>query len=547
MREKSELQEDGYSSKDLDHLGLVAGMCRQLEVAQIIDEIIPPDPKAIITVGECCELMCINGLGFTSRPLYLEAQFFSTKTVSRLIGRDLLAEQITDDRLARALDALYRAGCDQVFKRIVSRAVTRFNIDTRFRHLDTTSMSVHGEYDGERYEKSIGLIEFGYSKDKRSDLQQFMISLMSSLDGDVPLLAKTIAGNTSDKTHFQQVLKELGKQIEQSEEPFYYVADSALFTKSSLETLSDQTLWISRPPSSLKEVRQTYATNHPSEMKKLEEGYFGKEIHSEYGNVKQRWLVIYSEKAYTRDKKALDKKIAKAEKEALKKFKKLKSTKFSCEKDAQIAAQRLSKTLPYHYLDQVTTRKQNHTGKRGRPSKGEIMTHTYQLDGKISLDKQNQEEKKPQLGKFVIATNELNKEALTTEQLFRGYKDQQSVERGFRFLKDPFFLCSSVFLKKETRIVALGMVMCLCLLIYMLTQRLIRKKLKEKEKTLPNQLGKPTQRPTLRWIFQVFEGVHVIYHRTKEKLKTIVANIKQFHREVLYLLGGIFAEIYDTG
>ena len=89
--------------------------------------------------------------------------------------------------------------------------------------------------------------------------------------------------------------------------------------------------------------------------------------------------------------------------------------------------------------------------------------------------------------------------------------------------------------------------MCLCLLIYMLTQRLIRKKLKEKEKTLPNQLGKPTQRPTLRWIFQVFEGVHVIYHRTKEKLKTIVANIKQFHREVLYLLGGIFAEIYDTG
>lgn len=70
-----------YTSKDLDHLGLVAGMCRELGLAQIIDEIIPPDSRAIMTVGECCELMCINGngLGFTARPLYLEAQFLAQK------------------------------------------------------------------------------------------------------------------------------------------------------------------------------------------------------------------------------------------------------------------------------------------------------------------------------------------------------------------------------------------------------------------------------------------------------------------------------------
>jgi len=143
---EADLLGDEYSSKDLDHLGLVAGMCRQLGVAQIIDEILPPDPRSTITHGECCELMCINGLGFTSRPLYLEAQFFSTKAVSRLLGRRLSAEEITDDRLARTLDALYQAGCDRVFKEITSRAVTRFNIDTRFRHLDTTSMHVHGAY-----------------------------------------------------------------------------------------------------------------------------------------------------------------------------------------------------------------------------------------------------------------------------------------------------------------------------------------------------------------------------------------------------------------
>ena len=62
-----------------------------------------------------------------------------------------------------------------------------------------------------------------------------------------------------------------------------------------------------------------------------------------------------------------------------------------------------------------------------------------------------------------------------------------------------------------------------------------------------NQLGKSTKRPTLRWVFQVFEGVHIIYHQTGKGLRTVVANIKQFHREVLNLLGGVFLTIYDTG
>lgn len=270
-------------------------------------------------------------------------------------------------------------------------------------------------------------------------------------------------------------------------------------------------------------------------------------MESEYGGIKQRWLIVHSEKAYAREKKTLCKKIAKAEETALKELKKLKSMIFSCEKDARNTAERLSKKLPYHLLDQIIVQKQNHTGKRGRPPKGAESRHTYRVDPQLLLDKQVQAKKETQVGKFVIATNELDKEALTKEELLNHYKEQQSVERGFRFLKDPFFLCSSVFLKKETRIVALGMVMCLCLLIYMLTQRLVREKLKEQNRTLPNQLGKPTQRPTLRWIFQVFEGVHVIYHRIDKKLKTVVANVKQFHREVLSLLGGVFITIYDTG
>jgi len=545
--EKKNLSEEEYSSKDLDHLGLVAGMCRELGLAQIIDEIIPPDPRAKITAGECCELMCINGLGFTSRPLYLEAQFFSTKAVSRLLGRSLESEEITDDRLARALDALYQAGCDRVFQEVASRAVTRFNVDTRFRHLDTTSMHVHGEYETERYEKGIGLIEFGHSKDQRSDLKQFMISLMSSSDGDVPLLAKTIAGNTSDKTHFRKVLKQLEEQLVESDHKAYYVADSALFTEPSLKAISELTLWISRPPAILKSVKQAYRHVGLRDMEELAEGYLGSEICNTYGGVRQRWLVVYSEKAHAREEKSLNKRINKAEKKALAELKKLKSIKFSCEKDARAATEYLSKKLSYHILDQITVQIYNYTKKRGRPAKDTFKKQVYRVNAQILLDEKEKTERQSLMGRFIVATNELNEKLLSKEDLLNHYKNQQSVERGFRFLKDPFFLCSSVFLKKETRIVALGMVMCLCLLIYMLTQRLVRQKLQEQNRTLPNQLGKPTKRPTLRWIFQVFEGVHVIYHRMRERSVVVVANMRKFHREVVSLLGGVFGIIYNTG
>ena len=55
---------------------------------------------------------------------------------------------------------------------------------------------------------------------------------------------------------------------------------------------------------------------------------------------------------------------------------------------------------------------------------------------------------------------------LSDEQLIGIYKDQGGVERGFRFLKDPLFLASSVFVKKPERIMALSFIMVLCLLVY---------------------------------------------------------------------------------
>jgi transposase len=82
------------------------------------------------------------------------------------------------------------------------------------------------------------------------------------------------------------------------------------------------------------------------------------------------------------------------------------------------------------------------------------------------------------------------------------------MEGGFWLLKDPLFFVSSLLVKKPSRIQGLLMVMTLALLIYSVAQRRLRQALARQKESLLNQINQPTQRPTLRWVFQLLEGIH---------------------------------------
>ncbi len=115
---------------------------------------------------------------------------------------------------------------------------------------------------------------------------------------------------------------------------------------------------------------------------------------------------------------------------------------------------------------------------------------------------------KVKAGRFILATNILEKKAVINEQILAEYKAQQSNERGFRFLKDPLFFTASVFVKKPERVEAIAMIMGLCLLVYNLAQRKLRQQLEATNKGVKNQVKKLTNKPTMRWIFQMFQSVH---------------------------------------
>ena len=530
-----------YSSKDLDHLGIVSAMCDEINLVNIIDQLIPPDPRAIITTGESVKLMVINGLGFTSRPLYLEAQFYASKPIERFLGRPCASEEVSDDRLGRTLDSCFNYGCTSIFSTIASKAALKFNVNDKFQHLDSTSMQVQGEYTSEDENP---LITFGHSKDYRPDLKQFMMSLMCSQDGDVPLLAQTIAGNTSDKTHFKETLNSLKAQIKTSPHASYFVADSALYTADTLVDISGQIKWITRVPEKIKAASELVCNIVQDNMEELSAGYKGIEICSTYGKTRQRWLLIYSEQAYSREIKTLERQIKKEFELKTKELKKFSSKTFDCECDAKASLYALEKTLKHHRLGEVVVKQQRVKSGRGRPKKGDSVIIKYSLETKLEEDEEKISSSLQKKGKFIIATNELDDTLLSNRDLLDNYKGQQSVERGFRFLKDPLFMTSSVFLKTQERIVALGMIMCLCLLVYTLAQRYLRQKLKELNVSVPNQLGKPTCTPTMRWVFQMFEGVHLLIKRTQEGIHEIILNLNRVRLHILQVLGPPFQKLY---
>ena len=85
-------------------------------------------------------------MGFVSRPLYLFPQFFNDKATSHLFGEGILPEDFNDDRIGRVLDKLYKFGLNKIFLPISLKACQIYGIDRSYSHLDSSSISVEGDY-----------------------------------------------------------------------------------------------------------------------------------------------------------------------------------------------------------------------------------------------------------------------------------------------------------------------------------------------------------------------------------------------------------------
>jgi transposase len=91
---------------------------------------------------------------------------------------------------------------------------------------------------------------------------------------------------------------------------------------------------------------------------------------------------------------------------------------------------------------------------------------------------------------------------------------------------------------------ALLMVMGLSLLVYALAEHHLRHQLLAHDQTIPDQKGQPTPCPSMRRVFQVFEGIHVLTISMGEIRRRIVTNVTDLHLQIATLLGESVLKFY---
>src|SRR5258707_10752398 len=144
-RTLGDLMASRYVVEHLHHLGIVAEVCREIGVADWLDQK-EPGNRQQGRFGTATVALVLNGLGFSNRRLYLVPQFFADKPVEHLLGPGIMAEDLNDDCLGRTLDWLYAQDVTRLFAGLALRARRAFGVGAARLHVDTTSFSVHGQY-----------------------------------------------------------------------------------------------------------------------------------------------------------------------------------------------------------------------------------------------------------------------------------------------------------------------------------------------------------------------------------------------------------------
>lgn len=529
--------------QNLDHLGIVAGLVDELEIVEQINQHLGEDPRERISPGMAVKAMILNGLGLVAAPLYLFEQLFVGKATEHLLGEGVLAEHLNDDRLGRILDALYLGGLSQLFVAICLVAARKFGVERKSAHFDSTSLAVEGDYLSEPQVAQGAApvpitITYGYSRDRRPDLKQFVMNLVCWADADIPAFIELADGNQSDKARFAALMQEFKSQWNFEG---LYVADSVLYSDENLQQLSGLR-WLTRVPLTLRMASDL--VNQLSEFALAPtrlEGYRIAAVCCDYGGVQQRWFVVESQERKKADLKKLDKTLTHATAHWQSQLRQLCTQEFACEADALAALKKFEQNLPWHQLEGTGVKQKLHYEKPGKPKRDTLPSRiTYHPQASLTLNSTVVVMHQQRAGRFILATNVLESEQLSEQQALEEYKGQQGNERGFRFLKDPMFFASSIFLKSPERIMALAMVMGLCLLVYNLGQRQLRQALQQADQTLPNQLGKATQPPTLRWVFQCFMAVHYVVLNGIQQ----VVNLTDNRRRILQFFGSACRQYY---
>jgi len=514
-------------------LPLAAAYCRRLGIVDTVDALVPS--KMNVSPGLMVQAMVLDTLSGRS-PLYRLEEFLAEQDIELLVGHGVEAHDFNDTSVGRSLDAIFKVGASKILTEIGVNATKTFGLDARTVSYDTTSTSVWGDYRiCENSEKSdTPDITYGHSKDKRPDLKQFMTELLC-VERGVPIFAKTLDGNSSDKTSNNKMLSGISAIMAKhglGPGAFVYVADSAMITERNLRSLGVNK-FVSRLPGNyatceatiieaVNADRWTYlgtvaegtgSSNRPAAS------YKARETTVDLHGVTYRAVVIHSDSYDKRRQKKVDKTLLVSKKEIMTKLKGQIVT-YSCEADAVEAQRRINAfSARFHEVESSIIPLQAKCPGRPSINKPAPTTTKYHLEWNIAPKKEAVDKARTIAGCFILLTNvpQEGDDALDAKELLKTYKGQYGVESAFAFLKDPVVV-NDTFLKKPNRIDALGMVLVITLIVWRLMERSLRAYVKNTGEPLPGWKNRKTDKPTAFMVSVSMFGVVVLMLRDGRRL-----------------------------
>ncbi|BBO71397.1 IS4 family transposase [Desulfosarcina alkanivorans] len=518
------LDTESLTITEVRHLPIVKAYAQKIGLVETIDRMVGSQME--LSPGMAVFGMVLDTLSGRT-PLYRLTEFFEEKDTELLLGTAIEPERFCDTNLGRSMDQIFETGTQKVFSQIAQNALTVFAVDPRRLHFDTTSVSVFGDYHlvDPPFE-----ITYGYSKDKRPDLKQFLVSMLC-VDRNIPILGTTTDGNASDKTLNNELLTNISAYMARHGlEPgaYVYVADSAFVTEDNLKKADRRQTWfLTRLPATYKEcgriIREAVAADDWIDIGRLAEErdrpnrsvarYRAYDGTVELYGKTYRAIVVHSSAHDKRRHKRIDRMLKQDRKQLEKDCKKIADTVYYCQADAQVALDKLIRqsASSYHRL-QAGVEKIPKYG-RGRPAAGKprkVLRYEYRVTATVVEAPQKVQPLREEAGCFVLLTNLLDQQGdWSAPELLSLYKSQIGIEKNFSFLKDPAIV-NSIFLKKAQRIEVLGLVLLISLLIWRLMERSMRQYVETNDCELPGWVRRKTRKPTSFMMTTKFSSIMVV-------------------------------------
>jgi transposase len=552
-------------SYPIAHLPLVLGVLRRLEVATVIDGLIPPHPAHGLSCGRGVEALVLAILD-GHHALYKVGRRLEERGMIALLQPELTRSSLNDYRLGHILDALFAANLNTVFSALALKALEVYALPTPWLHQDTTTIAFYGAYADEPQTSGAPRPAYGHSKDGRNDLKQVLLSLGVSGDGGIPLRLGVRDGNRSDSVETPLAIEEclaLGLQGMRG-----IVADSKAYSRRTLglclEHRIDLVTLVPRTCTVRQEL-EAWGREQPALPLVLEKPGRTKEepprcwhgqsvmrrVEVEYSDGRVttealRFVVVHSSQLAQQQAQTYASAQGKEAEAVTDHATRVQAQWFACLPDAEAAlaayegreqGRRGRRPRPWryhavHYRIVAETRR-TRRARRGRPAKTDLppTESGYRLVVEVEALANAEADN----GWTVLATT-VDAAVCTDTEILQAYQDQNAtVEPGFRWIKNPAAI-APVWLEKPERIAALAMLTVLGLLVYSVIQRQVRRYLRTHDQQLPGNKGM-TATPTAAVVLALFAQVALVQLWIDEHEVVQLSGVQSHHLLVCAALG----------